>query len=469
MLEGSTTRRRVLVLLLVALAARALTFGNPIVHADEQFYFVVAEAMWRGQLPIVDIWDRKPLGLFLLYMPAALLPLPWGTLAYQALALGCAVGAAAIVARLAALAGWERGALAAGTAYILWLNPLNGSSGQSPAFYNLLVAAAAALVIIRPGRHAGLAAMTLVGLALQIKSAVVFEGVFLGLWLLADEWRRRGRWPALLAYASALVGIAILPTAAAWGYYALLGHHEAWWQANVVSVLERRPDPAWTRWRNGLKLALLLSPLVAMAFGSRGQAEGGSARVRAFLWSWFAVALSGLVVFGGWYDHYGLPVALPGAAAAAGYLGGRGRPWAVPLLLAVALAGQLKVGIDRWAHGDGADLARLAAAVGRGPEPLFVYSGPTLLYPLTGRPPLTRFMFPSHLHLGREERSIGVLQAQEIARILSRRPAVIVMEPYRGAEERRVRALVERAVARDYRRSARVPVGRAWVSVYRRR
>jgi hypothetical protein len=402
-------------------------------------------------------------------MPPALLPLPWGTLAYQALALACVVGTAATVARLAKRAGWDGGALAAGIAYILWLNPLNGSSGQSPVYYNLLVAGAAALVVTRPGRSAGLGGMALIGLAMQIKSAVVFEGVFFGLWLLADEWRRQRRWPTLLAYGVGLVLLAALPTLAAWGFYASQGHHEAWWHANVTSLLRRHPDPAWIQGRNALKLALLLSPLVAMALGGHARATGGSARVRAFVWAWLGAALFGLVVFGGWYDHYGLPVAVPGAAAAAGFLGGPGRRWSAPILLAVALAGQLKIGIDRWNHGDGADLARLAAAVGHGPEPLFVYSGPTLLYPLTGRPALTRHLFPSHLYLAREEGSIGVPQAREIARILSRRPVVIVMEPRRASEKGHIRAIVEQAVARDYRLSAHVPVGRERVSVYRRR
>ena len=59
------------ILLIAAIAVRAIAFGNPVVHVDEEFYFVTAQRMLDGALPYVDIWDRKPIGLFLIYLPAA--------------------------------------------------------------------------------------------------------------------------------------------------------------------------------------------------------------------------------------------------------------------------------------------------------------------------------------------------------------------------------------------------------------
>lgn len=463
-------RQRWVVLLLVAMAARALTFGNPIVHPDEQFYFVVAKAMWHGQLPYLDIWDRKPLGLFLLYMPAALLPLPWGTLAYQATALACVVATATLIARFAERSGWRGGALPAAAAYILWLDVLNGASGQSPVFYNLPVAGAAWLVATRRGdRRAGLVAMALIGLTLQIKPAAVFEGLFLGLWLLADAWRTRTGRAAFFVYGAALAMLALLPTAAAYGVYAGRGAEAAWWQANVTGVLARLPDPPLTQLRNGLRLLLLLSPLIAMAGGSRGQHIGGDPKLRVFLRSWLAVAIGGVIVFGGWYDHYGLPVVVPAAVCAAGFLGGRGRRFATPILLLVALAGQLTIGINRSKHGDGETLAAIVRAVGRGPGTLFVYSGDTLIYPETGRPAVTRYLFPSHLYLAREEGTLGVPQAVEIRRILATRPDTIVVAPGYRSEEPHIRAMVMTAVARDYVRTARLRTGNGFLQVFRLR
>ena len=466
----AAARRRWPLLLLVAIAARALTFGDPLVHADEQFYFVVAKAMWHGQLPYLDIWDRKPIGLFLLYMPAAALPLPWGTLAYQGIALACVVATAGLVARFAVRAGWAKGATAAGIAYILWLDLLNGSSGQSPVFYNLPVAAAAWLVATRAGaRGAGLAAMALVGIAIQIKPTVVFEGAFLGVWLLLDARRARRARAGTIAYAVALVGLALLPTATAYAFYAVKGIGALWWQANVVGTLTRLADPPSIQLAHGASLLLVLSPLIAMAGASRREPVDGDPRLRRFLWCWLGAVLGGVVVFGGWYDHYGLPVVAPAAACAAGFLGGRGRRHAALILAFAALTGQVVLGINRARHGDLGQLRALFDAVGRGPGTLFVYSGPPLIYGETGRSAPTRYIFPSHLYLAREEGSIGVRQADETRRILATRPATIVTAPPYRTEEPHIRAIVEAALRRDYRLGTRLPLGRATVSVYRLR
>ena len=207
-------RLRLPLLILVAIAARALTFGNPVVHVDEEFYYFTGTALWHGLLPFVDVWDRKPVGLFLLYAVPAGLGFPAGIWAYQAMALASLIATAALVARLATRAGFAAGATASALAYVLWFDLLGGQGGQSPVFYNLLMIGAA-LLALRGTQRAGLAAMALVGVALQIKYSVVFEGLFLGLWLLADDWRARKSPGDLIGYGIALVALAMLPTALA--------------------------------------------------------------------------------------------------------------------------------------------------------------------------------------------------------------------------------------------------------------
>ena len=51
----------------MVIAARAQTFGNPVIGFDEQFYLLVGDRMIHGAIPFVDIFDRKPIGLFLIY------------------------------------------------------------------------------------------------------------------------------------------------------------------------------------------------------------------------------------------------------------------------------------------------------------------------------------------------------------------------------------------------------------------
>ena len=453
-----------------AVIARVLVLGDPVIHVDEEFYFVTAQAMWHGALPYVDVWDRKPVGLFLLYTPAAGLPLPWGTLAYQAMALASVVATAWLVGRLADRAGWRAGATSAAVAYVLWLDPLGGVGGQAPVFFNLAMAGAAALIAYdRPGRTRGLVAMALVGVALQVKYSVVFEGVAFGLWLLWREWRERRSIAGTAAYGVALVAVALLPTAIAFATYAALGHADAFAFANFASIFARNPDPWSERLGNAGALILILSPLIAMAFGIERSPLGEDAPVRRFLLGWFAVALAGVALFGSWFDHYGLPVLVPGAACAAGFFANpRWRRLGPPILALVALIGLATVAINRANRGTARQLAALAAAVGRGPGCLYVYSGSTMLYPATGRCRPSAYIFPSHLGRARERGSIGVDQAQEVRRILGSSPAVVVMRPpYRG-ERPEIRAIVLAEVRRRYRLAATLPMGRERIEVWRR-
>lgn len=41
--------------------------GYPEIHVDEQFYLLVGDRVLHGQIPYVDVWDRKPVGLFILF------------------------------------------------------------------------------------------------------------------------------------------------------------------------------------------------------------------------------------------------------------------------------------------------------------------------------------------------------------------------------------------------------------------
>ncbi len=45
----------VLLLLGAALATRAGRIGDPTIQVDEQFYLLIADRMWHGALPYVDI------------------------------------------------------------------------------------------------------------------------------------------------------------------------------------------------------------------------------------------------------------------------------------------------------------------------------------------------------------------------------------------------------------------------------
>jgi hypothetical protein len=142
-------------IVIVALLARAITLGNPVLHVDESFYFTAASAMLDGALAYVDIWDRKPVGLFLIYLLPAMAGPEAGIYAYQALAMLSVVATALLIRQIARAAGWDKGGLPAALAYILWLNLAEGQGGQSPVFYNLPMALAAFHIIKADAKESG--------------------------------------------------------------------------------------------------------------------------------------------------------------------------------------------------------------------------------------------------------------------------------------------------------------------------
>lgn len=468
------------ILLFAALAARAITLGNPLVHVDEEFYFVTAGAMLDGAIPYVDVWDRKPIGLFLIYLPAAALGVPLGIWAYQAIAMACVVGTALVIARLADRAGWSAGALPAAIAYIFWLNWADGQGGQAPVFYNLLVAGAVLLIAPRPEDadvrdrlRRGLIAMALVGLAMQVKYSVVFEGMFLGLWLMWREWRLGASLAAILGRGAALAGVALAPTILAWAAFAGIGHGDAFVYANFTSILDRRSDPLWELARNLLKLVAMLSPLVALSYASSTLPAGDPAHapVRHLLFGWLIAAILGLLLFGSWFNHYALPVMVPAALCAAGFLGNdpRGRKLIVPLLLLGFFAGQISLVSLRAIRGGSGNLDALVQTIGRGPGCLYVYSGTSMTYAYTGRCRVSPWVFPSHITRTREDGALGVDQHEELERIFAKKPQYVVMRPRFPGEKASIRLQALRHIVADYRLDAKRWVGASLIRVYRRR
>ena len=470
-LQMKKINSRYVIIGLAAILSRLITFGNPILYTDEEFYFAVGRAVSNGALPFVDIWDRKPIGLFLLYALPASLPGQFGIWLYQAMALACAGTTAAVVGRLADLAGWKRGGTLAGVAYLVWVTIAGGQGGQSPVFYNLAMALAALLIVRQeaPARWQGALAMLLVGMAIQVKYTVALEGVYFGLWLLLVEWRRARRALVVIAWGSALVGIALLPTVAVIGVYAALGALPAFVFANFESIFARHSDPLGVEIANLAKAAAILVPLLAMAAGARRHATDRVIKPDIFLTGWLLVALLAFAVLPPWTDHYTLPVMLPAAVLAAGLVSRlRGRRIAIGLIVVAALAGQASLIIDRQRRGTPAQFARLVEAIGRGPGCLYVYSSSSMLYPATERCAVSAYVFPSHLTRDRENGSIGVDQLAELRRIFARAPAVVVMGPPYDGERPDIRAAALGLLGKDYRLASHVRLGRKQVVVYRR-
>lgn len=467
---------------LVALLLRSPLFGDPVLHSDEQFYLLVGDRILHGALPYVDIWDRKPIGLFLLYAGVRRLGGD-GIVEYQLAATACAALTALLVRDLARMLTTARNAFLAGVAYLTYLLMFDGAGGQSPVFYNLLVVGAVRVCasptdadIARSKRTrdllvAGACVNLLFGLAMQIKYTAVFEGVYFGLVLSyrgAHLFRSRVR---LLLALALWLACALGPTAAAMLAYWHLGHLAEFIQANFLSIFNRHQAklPALLRL---VVTALALTPLVGCAVRGIARLEGtiaGRGDPVPLLWGWALAAIAGYLLFGSYFDHYALPLLAPLCILAAPGFEMPHRLFNERFVLLFALiVGVITVGWRYLDHGSATQLARVQRLVATNLHGcLYVYEGPSLLYKQTNACMVTRFAFPNHLDNSKEADALGVNASAETARLLQRSPSVIVMSSKAGPLTNiATRKLVEHAVDEHYSLAGEAALGASRLRIY---
>lgn len=475
--EAWTQRRMALLLLLAAFLIRAPQFGNPVIQVDEQFYLLVGDRMWHGALPYVDIWDRKPIGLFLIYAACRLLGGD-GIVQYQIVATLCAGATAWLIARMARRLTSPAAAMLAGLTYIVFLSVNGGDGGQAPVFYNLLVALAANAVIRsfdarRAGRSdvaASCTAMALMGLAIQVKYSVVFEGMFFGLAMVVDSWRHGRRAGTIAVMSVAWIVLALLPTALVAGYYAYLGHWQAFAFANFQSIFLRPAVTGSELERRILRIAWRTAPVTLIAglgcWRLIAKMAAEDCDIARLYVGWAIMAVLGLVVFGTYHDHYTLPILPPcclaGAIAYAwrGTLRGTARPigiWIGVLVLATGLTmATIIVRQNRLSRGDGRQAFAIAGYI----KPrlndclfVFVFNGDPILYHLTASRLPTIWSFPTFLSEEREASSVGVDQLTELKRVMAARPHFVVSRNATPFPEKTpaVWAYIQPILQRDYR------------------
>jgi hypothetical protein len=424
------------ILLVSALILRAATLGDPIVHLDENFYLMVGAAMHHGAVPYVDIWDRKPLGIFVIYWAiAGISTSPW---CYQLIAMAFAVATAWVLARIARLWAGSAAALMAGVSYLAMLNVFDGMGGQSPVFYNFLMAAAAYQVLghwsaTDPSRfrRAHLMAMAMCGLSLTIKQTTLFEGVLFGLAGLVWLWRRGQSVGTIARHAAAAIGLAVAPTALIALWYAGHGWWPDWYHAMVTSNMRREGIGNDALAHNLIALTRLMGVFAGVAvFGlvARWQSQA-FAPYRAFMLLWLAVSIVSLAAVPNFFSHYVLPVLVPLTPLAAL---GFDRKVLGPAFFAMNLAVAVILGMafDFKTHRASRQAyEEMAATIERyrGSRPLLILYGPPLLYTDTGARPMSPLVFPEHL-VNQLETDVSPIRTKpEIERMIAARPSVLVV------------------------------------------
>jgi hypothetical protein len=479
-------RASLAIIVAVAFATRALQFGNPVIQVDEQFYLLAGDRLLRGALPFVDIWDRKPFGLFALF--AAIRELGGtGIIQYQIVATLFAAATAATIACISLRITGRRGATIAGIVYLVYILSSGGDGGQAPVFYNLPVAIAALIVLkIQERRSFDLPAigqaclaMAILGLAIQIKYTVIFEGAFFGVWLLGLAWRDGLRF-RLAALALLWCGIALLPTALVWMLYRHLGFADQFIFQNFLSIFIRSSqelDIPGRLFAIGIHIAL---PLAVAIWGMRVRVGDDARAAQRFIGAWALAAVIAVLGFGTYHNHYALPLFSPLAAAGAPIYGNplarlrlkAFRPQISHVVVVIGLLLGLGTMVGtRMSRGTGDAVYAAAHMVGSTPgDCIFVFTGDPVLYHLTNSCLPTAYVFPSLLSEKPDAASLGRDQMTELRATMATRPRyVFVREPMLSAGQPAAWDFMRLALRRDYELTFRRPAGASTLIGYARK
>ena len=259
--------------ILAALAVRlpAMVFSEQ--NWDEALYRLMADSLLAGHVPYTEIWDRKPVGIFLIYAAADGLSFHAAAAIRVATVLSVGIGAWCMAGLGRAMLASPAGGVAGGLLYVAYsAHTVAGSNTELffvtlnlAGFWLLLQAASLDWPVDQPAgralRRAFLAGL-LMGAAVQVKYNAAFDIAGFAAMLLVMrphlvapllvrpllvrpflvrpflvrsnllQWRH---WRPLLAVAMpASLGI-VLPTLAAMAWYGAIGRFGLWFTANITA------------------------------------------------------------------------------------------------------------------------------------------------------------------------------------------------------------------------------------------
>ena len=429
----------------VAIAALALIirmpgFGDPAPDFDEQLYHLAGLEMLKGHMPYIDVWDRKPFGLFAIFAFAALIG-QGAPISYQLLAAAFAALGASQVYAIGRRFGDMFAALVAATIYLIAFPIFAAPSGQSEVFYIPLLLAMLQLTIKAYERESAesalkqaLIAMVIGGFAIQIKYTVLPQCAIFGLAMLWRLWQLGTKPVQLAKHAATFAAIGLVPTLLVVAAYAAFGHFQEFFYANFQSIFARgrlvgpMADSyiRWIGWGSAWLWVMTAIGIGLVVMRIR-PARTGYWLVMGYV----CASLAAMFMVGNIYVHYFIPAAAGLAMLSVPTFtkGPLGRLLAaIALFLAIGYAHFdtliFRSNVDRAAIPKIAE--QLRPYIGNNNNCLFVYDGPMALYQATNSCLPTRFIFPDHLNNMLELHSIGVDTGAEVERIFANRPGAVI-------------------------------------------
>ncbi|PJZ45472.1 hypothetical protein [Leptospira brenneri] len=172
-----------IVLALFGYAFRYFTFSVSVLDWDEITYFIMGKGILLGKIPYVDLWDIKPIGIYLIHA-ISLLVLPYHTEVLRWTSFLHLLGLAMVVSSFVKNQSWIQ-RLFCGTLVLYFFSRLSSGLSANSEIYFLFYEWLGISFFFR--KNSISISFFLLGIAFLIKYIIFFDVVFLGLYAL---WKR---------------------------------------------------------------------------------------------------------------------------------------------------------------------------------------------------------------------------------------------------------------------------------------
>jgi 4-amino-4-deoxy-L-arabinose transferase-like glycosyltransferase len=426
---------------------------------DEGLYLAVANTMLRGGRLYTDVWDNKPIGIFMVYaaiiklfgISTFAINLASAIVVFVSSCLVCLIGREVVGA-------WRPGVIAAFIlpAYMLGLGANGVANGANTELFMMVPQGLSVWLLVRhlnhshtPGQHLRMALVfgLLQGLLFQMKFPAVFEAAALGSVFAIGVWRDCRRVAVVLAAVTVSVIGFFVCTAVVFLYFLRAGGLKDMIFSNFIASRLYVSSPfgiddfphaiVMTMRRTSYFFPLIVATMVFLIGYVRRGAAGLDRLPVALLCAWMAGALMSATSTGYFRYFYYITLAMPlvllGSLALNWALvrrpgwGSHGMVLAVILLAAYPLGEHIRRTPYLLLSDDYRLVERLvplARSIAPAGSLTFFADLNPVLYPLTDTVPATRY--PQAIaHVFDEPALFGVNPTAELTRTFDRRPVLI--------------------------------------------
>jgi 4-amino-4-deoxy-L-arabinose transferase-like glycosyltransferase len=424
----------------LAVLVRFLSFRFSVIDPDESTYLVIAQELLKGQTFYVDVWDTKPIGIFLIF--AGIIGTLGHSIVSARLAAAVTIGLTAFLLYLAARRWNPQNRLAwiAGLAYILASSVHRWNfAANTEIFFNLFTALGLFFFLGKKGRSNFFLTGLVFGLGFIIKYFVVFDLLAIWIFYLLTVIRERQAFRIQeLGWNTASMGLGfLLPFSAVVLYYWQNGLFSGFWFATYVVPGRYAEGFSFSEALNYFaNFHLVYAPLVILAYAVIIR---GSDRPLAWLGTiWLVLVWVILILPGKFFFHYYFQLLVPLCFLLPGIAGVEIKVAKVPTHTLQALLAVLAIGFLAWNTGSQArlfirvpDVRRDVAAYLESrmtKEDILYCNKSAVLYFLLEKSPPVKYVHPTLLTNPAHYGALGIDPEEELRRVAGQRPQFMVIE-----------------------------------------